>query len=156
MIILVAAMTKDRVIGVDDSIPWHIPEEIRHYRSIVSAGTVVMGGGTYRLMKNSLPGKHNIAISKSLGITRGIDVCGSVEDALQKAGSYGDDVFVVGGQSIFEQTIGSADMMELSFIKKDYQGNKFFPQFNPNEWKVEREEDFPDFKFTVYSRKRIQ
>ena len=156
MITIVAAMTKDRIIGKDNKVPWNIPEEIKHYREIVSNGTVVMGGTTYMLMKNSLPGKHNVVISRTLGVTEGIDVCSSIENGLEKAKSYGDDVFVVGGQTIFEQTIDSADMMELSLIKKDYEGDKFFPKFDFNDWKVEKEEDFQEFKFIVYSRKRKQ
>ncbi len=146
-------MTRKRVIGNDDALPWHIVSEIEHFRKIVRGQILIMGRNTFEVMRNGLVSSHNIVITHSKIDSIGVDSCSSLEDALSKAHTYGPDVFIVGGQSIFEQSIGIADVMELSFIKKEYAGNKFFPQFDPDEWNMSSREDFPEFEYVVYVRK---
>ncbi len=155
LITIVAAMTKERVIGNGNGLPWHIPEEIRHYRAIIEGKIVIMGGKTYELMKKNLPGRNNIVISRALTSIDGIDLCTDINSALKKAASYGDDIFIIGGASVFEQTIGIADRMSLSEIKKSYEGDKFFPEFSKENWTVESREDFAEFEYVVYARKRL-
>ncbi|MGD0331043.1 MAG: dihydrofolate reductase [Nitrososphaeria archaeon] len=152
MISLVAAMTRSKVIGNDDKLPWHIPKEMQRYKKLVAGGTVILGRKTFESMKN-IPGKHAILISRSIESVKGAEVCKSISEALKKARSYADaDVFIIGGASIFEHTIGIADRMYLSYIKKEYAGNKFFPSFDLSEWELESREDFPEFEYVVYSR----
>ena len=156
MIIIVAAMTRNHVIGKDNLIPWHIEEETQHYRNLVEGKTLLMGKATFDLMKHPYAHGHDIVVTHSRINHKAADVCGSVDEALKKAKEYGPDVFVIGGQSIYEQTIGIADKMLLSYIKKDYEGNKFFPKFSNVEWREVSVEEFTDFAYVVYIRKRNQ
>jgi dihydrofolate reductase len=154
LIIIVAAMTRNHVIGKDNRIPWHIDEETRHYRNLVEGKTLLMGRATFDLMKHPYAHGHDIVVTHSKINHKAADVCGSVDEALKKAKEYGPDVFVIGGQSIYEQTIGIADMILLSYIKKDYEGNKFFPEFSKAEWREASVEEFTDFTYAVYIRKK--
>jgi dihydrofolate reductase len=154
MIILVAAMTRDRVIGDGNKIPWNIPAEIEHFRGIVRGKTIVMGRITFDSMPHPYQNCHEIVVTTSQMRTEYADVCPTIEIAIKQAQSYGPDVYIIGGQTIFEQTIGMADMMCLSFIKSSYDGDRFFPKFDPAQWTVKSREDFPEFEYAVYARKR--
>ncbi len=154
MIAIVAAMTRGRVIGIGDSLPWNIPDETRHYRKLVNGKTIILGRKTFEAMKGNLPGLNKIVISRSTVQVEGAELCGTFEEALEKSRAYGSDAFVLGGQSIFELAMPYADMMFISYIKKDYEGDRFFPEIDPADWNVESRQDFAEFEYVVYSRKR--
>lgn len=149
-------MTKEGVIGKDNSLPWKIPEDLQNFKNVTSGKTVIMGRKTFESIPEKyrpLPNRHNIIISRSMSSQEGIDVCRSVKEALEKAESYGKEVFIIGGSSIYEQTLPSADKMYLSFVKKDYQGDTYFPKFNKEEWTVENKKEFQEFELVTYIRK---
>ena len=151
---IIAAMTKDRVIGKDNSLPWHIPEEMKHFRKLTLGNTVIMGSKTFASMSSKpLPNRNNIVLSSSLRPTEGIDVCRTIQEAVEKAKSYGKEIFVIGGSSIYRQTIPLADKMYLSYIKKYYEGDTFFPAFDESEWEIETKEEHEAFDVVVYVRK---
>lgn len=156
MIIIVAALTKERVIGRGNALPWRIPEEMKHFRSIVNGKTMLMGRATFESMKGMLAsvGGHSIVLTNSKMELKDADACGNLEEALDKGEEYGEDIYVVGGQSIFEQTIEIADMMCLSYIDGNYAGDKFFPSIDTGIWRVESRERFKEFEYVVYSRRR--
>jgi dihydrofolate reductase len=156
MISLVAAMTRQRVIGKYNGLPWHIKSEVDHFRDIIRAKTLIMGRNTFDIMKGHLESAHNIVITHRRIDVEGVDSFANLEEALSKSRTYSDDVFIVGGQSIFEQSIGIADMMQISYIKADYKGNKLFPEFDQNEWYIENKEDFPEFEYIIYIRKQAK
>lgn len=147
-------MTKKGVIGKDDKLPWYIPAEIDHFRKIVNGRTLIMGRSTFEVMKGHLVSSHNVVVTHSPVDSSQADFASSLEEALRKAHNYDPDVYLVGGQSIFEQSIPMADRMQLSYIKKDYEGNKFFPMFSEDGWLKESTEDFPEFEYVVYIKKR--
>lgn len=113
-----------------------------------------MGGNTYKEVKSQLPGAHNIVVSSSISSAQGAELCLDISCALKKAASYGNDIFIIGGANIFEQTIGMANRMCLSYINKSYDGDKFFPKFSMEEWKIKSKQDFPQFEYVVYVRKK--
>ena len=152
-IIIIAAMDKNRVIGVNNKLPWHLSEDLKNFKQLTSGNTVIMGRKTFESIGKPLPNRHNIVISSSMLLQEGMDVCASVQEAIKKARTYGKDIFIIGGASIFEQTIPLADKMYLSYVKKTHEGDAFFPAFNEKEWKVERRDDRGEFEFVVYTRK---
>ncbi len=151
---VVVAMTRKRVIASKGRLPWHIPQETRLYRSIVANGTVVMGRRTYLQMTKSWPGRRCVVVSSSGFKSPALDVCPDAEQAIDKARSYGDDVFVIGGATLYAATIGVVDRMYISYIKKDYDGDLFFPQFDEREWDVMDRRDYAEFEHVVYVRRR--
>ncbi len=155
---LIAAMTARRVIGKDGRMPWHIPEESKRFRKLTTGNVVVMGRKTFASIGGRpLRNRTNIVISRTLPTeTDGVTVCRTLDEGLERAAAFGKEVFVMGGAEIYRQTLPRAGRMCLSLIKKDYDGDEYFPAFDENDWAVTRAEDHPDFVFTVYERKNVQ
>lgn len=153
-IAIVVAMASNRVIANGDRIPWDVKEDRELFRSLVKGKTAIMGHRTFDLMKPNLPGRRNIVVSSSEVVWPDVVSCRSVVDAIRIAQGYGDDIFVIGGASIYAQAIGLVDAMHISYIKGDYKGDKLFPIFDGSEWNVESRKEFRDFEYVVYSRKR--
>lgn len=149
-------MTKDRVIGRNNSLPWNIPEDMQNFKNLTSGKTVIMGRKTFESIPEKfrpLPNRHNIIVSRNMSLQPGIDVCKSVHEAIEKAKSYGKETFIIGGSSIYEQTLPLADKMYLSLVKKKYEGDSYFPNFNKDGWIVESRKDFQEFELLTYVRK---
>jgi dihydrofolate reductase len=153
-VIIIAAMTADRVIGKNNALPWNIPEEMRHFRRTTAGGTVLMGRKTYESIGHPLPDRRNIIVSKTLRSVDGAEVYRSFEQGLEKAKGYGKDVFVIGGATIYAQALPLADRMILSYIKGSYSGDTYFPDFDEKEWRVEGREAFEKFEVVRYLRRR--
>jgi len=153
-VILIAALTRDRVIGKDNRMPWRIPEEFRHFRRLTTGHTLVMGRKTFESV-GRLPERNIVVVSRSLPEkTEGVAVCRTLEEAIEKARSCGKDIFVAGGAEVYRQALPLADRLCLSYIKKDYDGDAYFPKFDEGEWAVVREEDHSEFTFVEYRRSK--
>ena len=148
-------MTKNRVIGKDNSLPWHIPEDLKNFKELTTENTVIMGRKTWESIPEKfrpLPNRNNIVISRNLS-AEGADVCSSVKEALEKAKSYGKEIFIIGGSSIYEQFLPLTDKMYISYLKEEYAGDTYFPNFNKEDWEIIERKDFAEFEFIVYERK---
>ncbi len=153
MINIIAAMAKNRVIGKDNKLPWHISDDLKNFKKLTSGNVVIMGRKTFESIGKPLPNRVNIVISSSMLETDGIIVCHDIPSALEKARSYNKEIFIIGGATIYQQTIPWADRMYLSYVKGDYDGDAFFPQYDESQWRVETREDFPDFDLVTYVKK---
>ena len=153
MISIIAALTPNRVLGKDNKLIWHLSEDLKNFKRLTSGNTIIMGRKTFESIGKPLPNRNNIVISSSMPLTPGIEICSSLQQGITKAQTLKKDIFIIGGASIYQQALPLADKMYLSFLKKEYDGDVFFPQFNPEEWIVEEEETFPEFTFKIYRRK---
>jgi dihydrofolate reductase len=160
--IIIGAMAANHVIGSGDGMPWDVPEEYAHFLRLIEGRTIIIGRRSYEIFGDSLTSSHNVVVSRSGGAggadIEGVDsgravAVGSIEDALRVARSFGETFFSAGGASIYAQTIPIADTMYLSYIKGQYTGDAFFPDFSEQEWAVETREDHPRFEFVVYRRR---
>ena len=157
--IVIGAMATNHVIGSGDGMPWDVPEEYEHFLRLIEGHTIIIGRRSYGIFRKGLTSAHNIVVSRSGGDgPGGIDggsavVVPSIEDALRVARSFGPTFFSAGGASIYAQTIPLADTMYLSYIKGQYTGDAWFPEFSQEEWAVEKREDHARFEFVVYRRK---
>lgn len=152
MITIIAAMGKNRVIGRNNQLPWNLPDDLKNFKNFTSGNTIVMGHKTYLSIGKPLPNRNNVVISSLLPLTPGLDICPSFEEGIQKALSYGKEVFISGGASIYAQALPIADKMYLSFVKKHYDGDVFFPEFNMDDWKIVKKTDFPEFELVEFVR----
>lgn len=149
-------MTKDRVIGNNNQLPWRIPEDLKLFKQITEGNTVIMGRKTYESIPEKfrpLPNRNNIVITsqqKSHSVT---EFCNSIEQALEKAKEYLKPIFIIGGSSIYKEFLNLADHLHISHIKHPHEGNIFFPEVDWNQWEVVEEKDFPDFTYRKYKRK---
>jgi len=152
-VIVIGAMSRDRVIGSGKGMPWDVPEEYAHFQRLVRGQTVVIGRRSYEIFGDSLTSAHTVVVSRSATRLEGAVVAPTVEDALREAAALGGTVFSAGGASVYAQTVPLADAMYLSYIEGDYAGDAYFPEFDEREWAVERREAHPRWEFVVYRRR---
>jgi len=126
-IIIIAAMAANRVIGCQDAIPWHIPDELQRFKITTWGHPLIMGRKTYESIGRPLPGRKNIVISRKPGLViSGCEVAESIETALALCGDT-DKVFVIGGEQIFMRAMHLADTIVLSTLVRKVKGDTFFP-----------------------------
>jgi dihydrofolate reductase len=153
---IIAGMTRDRVIGRDNALPWKkIKDDLPNFRRLTEKKTVIMGRKTFEAIGRALPNRHNVIVSFEPATIAGCTVCTSLDEAISKAKEFGTDIFIIGGASIYEQMLPKVDLMYLSFIKKDYSGNKYFPTWNEQEWERSAEQEFDEFTFVTFKRKGL-
>ncbi|TQV89123.1 type 3 dihydrofolate reductase [Aliikangiella coralliicola] len=147
VISLVCAMAKNRVIGKDNQMPWHLPADLKHFKSVTLGKPIVMGRKTYESIGRPLPGRRNIVISRNSDYqVEGCDTATSLESALALLEGV-EEVMVIGGGRIYSQALAMADKLFLTFIDLDIEGDTHFPEFEHlalNE--VKREIHEPDEK----------
>ena len=132
---LIVAMTPDRVIGINNTLPWHLPAELQNFRKLTMGHPIIMGRKTYDSINRPLPGRQNIVITTNRDYKKeGVDIVYSVEEALAQCQNT-DEAFIIGGAKIFEETIQKADRMYLTWVHANVKGDVFFPEINFNEWK---------------------
>jgi dihydrofolate reductase len=151
---IIAAMTQDRVIGQGNKMPWHIPEELQHFKTMTMGKPMIMGRATfYSIGKRLLPGRKTIILTSDLHLQgEGFVVANSIEQALLVAGDV-SEVMIVGGANVYKQFLPLADTMYLSIIHKVYSGDVFFPEYNELQWKVVSEQKHTEF--TVKTLEKI-
>ena len=155
MLIIISAIGSNRIIGNGDGLPWHIPSEYDQFLGYVKDQTVLMGRRSYEIFKSDMLPKRMVVVSRSLK-TEKATVFSSLPEALAYSNKFSEDVFICGGQSVYEESIQYADYMYLSFIKGEHQGNVYFPEFDEREWSVEKKEEHAEFVFVIYKRKTIK
>ena len=160
MIIIIAAIDKNRVIGKGNTIPWHLPADFAHFKETTAGHPVIMGLNTYKSIGRPLPQRTNIVLSKDDEEIEGCLMAHSLEEAFDLAKENSENIFVIGGASVYEQTLPFADTLNLTLIDAEVDGDIFFPEFNHDEWKeVSREErkadekNIYDMSFVKYIRK---
>ena len=151
---VIAAMADNRVIGKDNAMPWHVSEDLGHFKKITAGGVLIMGRRTFESIGcRPLPNRPHVIVSRSFPKTAGVDVCRTFEAALEKARSYGKPVFSAGGAEIYRQSIPLANRMYLSRIRGDYCGDTYFPEYDESEWRLTKEEERAEFSLCVYERR---
>jgi dihydrofolate reductase len=153
--VIIGAMSTDRVIGSGNRMPWDVPEEYAQFLRLIEGQTVIIGRRSYAIFGEGLTSAHTVVISRTAGNVPGAVAVTSVEEALRIAESFDRTVFSAGGASIYAQTVPLADTMYLSYIKGHFAGDAYFPAFSDQEWTVDRREDHPRFEFVVYRRKLL-
>ncbi len=151
--IILVAMTHDRVIGRQGKMPWHLPEELRLFRDLTIGHTVMMGRRTFESIGRPLPQRKNIVLSRTMEPTPGVVVCASLQKGLAEGAAHGKKIFIIGGRQLYEEALGIADFMRISWIEQRYDGDVLFPDFSPTQWEPIREHDYPGFRHVHYRRK---
>lgn len=161
MISLLVAHDPDRVIGLNNELPWSIPEELAYFKKVSMGKAIVMGRKTYESIGRPLPGRLNIVITRNEEYSpEGVVVVHDLKDAIVKAREYADEVMIIGGSEIFRLAIGIADRLYITFIQKHFEGDTFFPPYG-DEWKlvsvsedVESKDGIP-YSFLIYEKESV-
>jgi dihydrofolate reductase len=146
IISIVVAISENHVIGKDNQLLWHMPNDLKHFKEITTGHTVIMGRKTYDSVGKPLPKRRNIIITRQSITIEGCEVVNSIEAALALCKGE-EEVFIVGGAEIYRQAMKLTDRIYLTIIHKEFEGDSFFPEINKIEWEeVSREDHQPDEK----------
>jgi len=155
---IIVAMSSNRVIGVNNTLPWHLSEDLKHFKSLTTGHTIIMGRKTYESIGRPLPNRRNIVISRNSNTSyEGVEVVHSLEDAFSIS-TNDKEVFVIGGSNIYEQALSFVDQLYITEIKKSFIGDAFFPEINKQIWiEYSRDDhitnDGLEFSFVKYQKK---
>ena len=154
---LVAAVAANGVIGKHGQLPWHLPEDLKHFKRLTSGHPVIMGRRTWESLGKPLPGRDNIVVTHKQGYDApGAAVANSLEAAL--ALCAGEPVaFVIGGSQLFAESMSFAAGLIMTEIYRDFQGDTWFPDYDRSKWRETQREahtagDGMRFDFVLYER----
>ena len=160
---IIVAMTADRVIGRDNTLPWRLPADLRRFKRLTLGHHLVVGRKTWESIGRPLPGRKMVVITRQRDFRAdGVEVVHSVDDALAVARKNGEDeVFIAGGEEIYRQTLARAHRLYLTRVHATIEGDAFFPECDAAAWtEVEREDRAADeknphaFSFITYEASR--
>ncbi len=153
---IIAAVARHNVIGKDNDLPWHIPEDLKHFKSLTLGKTVLMGRKTFesimaRLGK-PLPDRVSIIITKDekYQIPDGVRRFSSLSEAIS---SRQEDIWIIGGASVYKQAMPQVDELYITHIDKEVDGDVFFPDIKADEWRKTDEDRRDGYSFVRYVRK---
>lgn len=155
---IIAAMAKNRVIGIANTLPWRLPEDLKHFKALTLGHHILMGRKTWESLPGKLPGRTSVVITRSRDLQApGCIVVNSIEDAIA-ACSGDDEVFFIGGAELYRQALDIADRLYLTEIQAEFAGDAWFPEFDTNLWqetgrKPCKSESGLECDFLIYDRK---
>ena len=146
MITLIAACSKNGVIGKDNTLPWRLPEDLKRFKSLTMGKNVLMGRKTYESIGKPLPNRTNIVLTRDTSFkTDSVLVYNNLEQVLP----IFRDIVVIGGGEIYKQCINKADVIELTLIDKEFEGDTFFPIIDSS-WEESKRETYTNDEFTYH------
>jgi len=157
IISIIAAVSKNNVIGKNGKIPWKIPGEQKRFKELTTGKTIIMGRKSFEEIGKPLPNRNIIIVSRTKNYS--FENCITV-DSLSKAFEISKDeeeVFIAGGAQLYEATLPYADYLYLTIIDKFFDGDVYFPNFNRDDYIIEYEEriEYP-IPYTYYTFKRLK
>jgi dihydrofolate reductase len=161
---LIAALGENRVIGVDNSMPWHLPGDFKYFKATTLGKPIIMGRKTWDSLGRPLPGRLNIVVSRQAGLVlEGAEVYPSLEAAVARAQEWAkeqgvDELMLIGGAQLYAQGLAQADRLYLTRVALSPEGDAWFPAFDPGQWTLVSSienpavDDKPAYRFEVWER----
>lgn len=138
---IIVATDANNGIGVNNTLPWHLPEDLAHFKRLTSGHPIIMGRKTFDSIGRPLPNRRNIVISRNAGWQHdGVERVASLEDAIALVGGI-PEAFIIGGGQIFEQALPLVDRLVITRIDRTYQCDAFFPPLPAGEWQEASREE---------------
>jgi dihydrofolate reductase len=151
-LIIIAALTRNRVIGKDRGVPWDIPEDMKRFKKLTTGHPVLMGRGTYETLTTPLTNRRNVVLTSHTIV--GVESYSTIAEALDAVRNE-EAVFVIGGGEIFAQLITSASELRLTIVERKMDGDTFFPPYEHlvgSVFRLVRKEKHKGFSFEDYVR----
>lgn len=158
---LIAAMDENRLIGRGNALPWHLPADFAFFKQTTMGKPVIMGRKTFESIGRSLPGRRNLVVSRNGSyVAEGIEVCGSIEQALERAADSAT-AFLIGGANLYRQALDQelAETLWITHVHDRFEGDAWFPEIDRAQWREVWREDRPadeanphDLSFVKYQR----
>lgn len=128
---LIAAIGENRELGKDNKLLWDIPEDLKRFREKTSGHTIIMGRKTFESIGRPLPNRTNIVVTRDVNYEqKGVIIVHSLEEAFRQVQNKEEEIFIIGGGQIFEQSIGLADKLYLTIVHKKFDADAFFPDYS--------------------------
>lgn len=161
MIHLVVAKSDNNVIGHDNQLIWHLPNDLKHFKEITTGHPIIMGRKTFESIGRALPNRTNIIITRNKNYSiENTKVAHSLNEAIEIAKKIDEDIFIIGGGKIYEQALDLVDILEVTEVHGNFEGDTYFPEIDLNVWKeISRikhhkdEKNKFDYSFVRYERK---
>jgi dihydrofolate reductase len=159
-LVLIAAVAKNGVIGKNNALPWHLPEDMKHFKALTTGHAVIMGRKTWESLPERfrpLPGRLNIVLTRNSSYQAdGATVVNSLDEAV-KVGA-GKTAFIIGGAELYAHALSQAQRLELTEIDAAFEGDAYFPAFDRSQWReVKRESGRTEaglgYAFVTYERR---
>ena len=164
---LIVAKAANGCIGRDNKLPWYLPGDLKYFKQATFGKPIIMGRKTWESLKGPLPGRANIVISQQVGYTAdGAKVVASLDEAVHLAESIAlidgaDEVVVIGGAQIYAQALPRADILYITEVQAEVEGDTFFPEYDASLWQEMGRQDFNaegpnpyNYSFVVYQRRK--
>jgi dihydrofolate reductase len=140
MITLIAAAAENNALGKDNQLVWHLPDDFKRFKQITSGHYIIMGRKTFESFPKPLPNRTHVIITRQKNYkVDGCIVVNSIEDAIKSCPKE-EEIFIIGGADIYNQSIDFADKIELTRVHANFEADAFFPEINLNHWKLTFEE----------------
>lgn len=157
IISLIAAVSKNGVIGADNAMPWHISEDFKYFKRQTLNKPVIMGRKTFESIGRPLPKRPNIVITRQSDYApEGVTVVRSLEEALSEAKKHNsDEIMVIGGGQIYDQSIKTANRLYITEVNMEVQGDAKFPDIDKNLWQEKSRDNHkgdPSYSFVIYEK----
>ena len=154
---LIVAMTRRGVIGANNALPWHLPEDLKRFKKLTLGHPIVMGRKTYDSIGRPLPGRQNIVISRNRALRiPGVTCVDSLEAALAPFENTSEEVFIIGGSQIFADALSRAHRLYVTWVEQDIPGDIVFPTWNTKAFTASGQEDHLDglipYRYVNYDR----
>jgi len=134
IISLITAMDRNRLIGNKNQLPWHLPADFAHFKSVTMGKPVIMGRKTYESIGKPLPGRTNIVLSRNPGVKyEGVECVSSFDEAVAIVPDA-EELMVIGGSTIYEMLMPRADRLYITYVDAAFAGDAWFPEFDENQW----------------------
>lgn len=157
---IIVAVANDSVIGINNTLPWHLPEDLKRFKALTMGHHIVMGRKTYESLGRLLPGRTTVIVTRNKDYhVEGAMVVHSIEQALTVC-AEDDEVFLIGGAELYQQGFAHADKIYLTEVNADFAGDAFLPNFDLTEWNELSRESYQAenglaFSYVTYQRNRI-
>jgi dihydrofolate reductase len=153
---IIVAMAKNRVIGIDNRLPWHLSVDLRRFKALTMGHHIIMGRKTFESIGRALPGRKSVVVTRNPELrSDGVVTAENLREALEE--SSGDtEVFVIGGEGIFRDALALAGRIYATEIAREYPGDRKFPPINLSDWREINSEPFAEEdiqgRFVTYDR----
>ncbi len=158
MISIIVAMTENRVIGLQGAMPWHLPDDLKRFKSLTTGHPIIMGRKTYASIGKPLPQRTNIVLTRSALDDEGIQTARDLQHALELAANN-DETFIIGGGEIYQLALPHTQRCYVTQIHATLEGDTIFPPLGPNQWQLISDEYHPSddrhayaFTFQLFER----
>jgi len=143
LISLIAAMDRNRLIGHNNAMPWHLPADLAHFKATTLGKPILMGRKTFDSLGRPLPGRTNIVLTRDPDYhADGITIAHDLAQAITAAGDA-DELMIIGGATLYTTLLPRADRLYLTFIDTEYPGDTWFPKWDPEQWQQTSSESHP-------------